>query len=250
MEDHDFLDCYRHSTSHVMAQAVKRLFPRAKLGIGPPIEDGFYYDFDLEETLTPEDFDPIEAEMDRIIREDHPFQRKEVSLPDARRLFRERGEDYKLELLDGLKDETISIYRSGEFIDLCRGPHLESTGRIKAFKLLSLAGAYWKGDEQRPMLQRLYATRFSRPEKTEAVSAEYRRSQKKRSPAAGTGDEAFQLPRRSSRLSILPSPGGCSLPDPAPILARGPPGSGISGDNDTVDPEGRFMASERSLGSL
>jgi len=160
MEDHDFLDCYRHSTSHVMAQAVKRLFPRAKLGIGPPIEDGFYYDFDLEETLTPELFERIEEEMGRIVGEDHPFEREELSLEEARELFRERGEDYKLELLDGLENETISIYRSGEFLDLCRGPHLERTGRIKAFKLLSLAGAYWKGDEQRPMLQRLYATAF------------------------------------------------------------------------------------------
>ncbi|MFH1038740.1 MAG: threonine--tRNA ligase [PVC group bacterium] len=160
MEDREFLDRYRHSAAHVMAQAVKRLFPDAKLGIGPPIEDGFYYDFDLARTLTPEDFDRIEEEMRRIIDTDHPFQRQELSFEEGKALLGRQGETYKLELLEGLKDETISIYRTGDFIDLCRGPTLEHPGEIKAFKLLSVAGAYWKGDEQRPMLQRIYATAF------------------------------------------------------------------------------------------
>lgn len=165
MEDQEYLDLYRHSTAHVMAHAVKGLFPEAKLGIGPPIEDGFYYDFDLPETLTPELFDRIEEEMNKIIASDYPFKREELSYDQAKALFAEMGESYKLELLEGLQNDTISIYRSGDFVDLCRGPHLESTGKIKAFKLLSVAGAYWKGDEQRPMLQRIYATAF--PDKKE-----------------------------------------------------------------------------------
>ena len=160
MDDREYLDRYRHSTAHVMAQAVKRLFPDVKLGIGPPIEDGFYYDFDLEEPITPELFSRIEEEMRKIIDGDYPFEREDLSYDQAGAIFKERGETYKLELLEGLKDETISIYRDDDFIDLCRGPHLESTGKIKAFKLLSVAGAYWKGDEQRPMLQRIYATAF------------------------------------------------------------------------------------------
>ena len=160
MVDQEYLELYRHSTAHVMAQAVKRIFPDAKLGIGPSIADGFYYDFDLSETLTPELFGRIEDEMEKIIASDYPFEREELSYDQAKALFAEVGESYKLELLEGLKNDTITIYRDGDFIDLCRGPHLESTGKIKAFKLLSVAGAYWKGDEQRPMLQRIYATAF------------------------------------------------------------------------------------------
>jgi threonyl-tRNA synthetase len=160
MEDQEYLELYRHSTAHVMAHAVKRLFPESALGIGPSISDGFYYDFDLPETLTPELFGRIEEEMANIIASDYPFEREELSYEQAKTLFAKSGESYKLELLEGLKDETISIYRDDDFIDLCRGPHLESTGKIKAFKLLSVAGAYWKGDEQRPMLQRIYGTAF------------------------------------------------------------------------------------------
>lgn len=163
MEEHDYLDRYRHSAAHVMAQAVKRLYPHTRLGIGPSIEDGFYYDFDLPETLTPEDFPRIEEEMKKIIAADHPFHREELSFEEGKKLLEEQGEIYKLELLEGLQNQVISIYRSDEFVDLCRGPHLERTGQLQAFKLLSLAGAYWKGDEQRPMLQRIYATAFPDP---------------------------------------------------------------------------------------
>jgi len=157
------LETYRHSAAHVMAHALKRIFPGARLGIGPAIEDGFYYDFDLPETLTPEILEKIEAEMRVLIAEDHPFRREELSRDEARRLLEKAGECYKLELLEGLPAGPISIYRSGDFFDLCRGPHLESTGKIKAFKLLSVAGAYWRGDEQRPMLQRIYGTAFLSP---------------------------------------------------------------------------------------
>ena len=158
--EEEYLDRCRHSAAHVMAHAVKRIFPRAKLGIGPPIEDGFYYDFDLEETLSPEILVRIEEEMQNIIDQDFPFKREEISGEEAQKFFKELDEGYKLELLSDLKGEAISTYRDGDFVDLCRGPHLESTGQIKSFKLLSVAGAYWKGDEQRPMLQRIYGTAF------------------------------------------------------------------------------------------
>lgn len=154
------LEVLRHSTAHVMAQAVKRLFPEARLAIGPPIENGFYYDFDLPRPLTPEDLEKIAAEMRRIINEDYAFSRQEMDREEAVRFFRDRGETYKVEILEELDDPRPSLYRQGEFIDLCRGPHIPSTGRIKAFALRSVAGAYWRGDSKRPMLQRIYGTAF------------------------------------------------------------------------------------------
>jgi len=152
---------FRHSASHVMAAAVKRLRPDAKLAIGPAIDTGFYYDFDVEQPFTRDDLDRFEQEMARIVREDDAFERIEVSKEEARRLFKDADEPYKLELLDDIADtEPVTLYRSGEFVDLCRGPHVPSTSYIKTFKLLSVAGAYWRGDERNPMLQRIYATAF------------------------------------------------------------------------------------------
>ena len=153
-------EAYRHTASHVMAQAVKRLHPGAKLAIGPAIEDGFYYDFALEHALNPGELADIEAEMARIVKENAPLKRREVARAEAIALFRERGEPYKVELLEGMEDDTVTVYEQGEFADLCRGPHLTSTGKLKAFKLLSVAGAYWRGDETREMLQRVYGTAF------------------------------------------------------------------------------------------
>lgn len=160
-EDEDGREVYRHSSAHVMAQAVKRLFPGTRLAIGPAIDKGFYYDFDPEQPFTPEDFDRIEQEMQSIISADYPIVRKEISREEALELFSGLGETYKVELIEGLAEgETISVYQQGEFIDLCAGPHLMSTGKIKAIKLMSLAGAYWRGDERNKMLQRIYATSF------------------------------------------------------------------------------------------
>jgi len=152
------LPTLRHSTSHVMAQAVKRLFPDVKVAIGPAIEDGFYYDFAKPEPFTPEDLAKIEAEMREIVRADLPFVRRELPRPEAIELFRDRGEPFKVEILEGIDADTVSLYRQGDFEDLCRGPHVPSTGHIKAFKLLSSSGAYWRGDERNPMLQRIYGT--------------------------------------------------------------------------------------------
>jgi threonyl-tRNA synthetase len=155
------LEILRHSTSHVMAQAVKRLFPDVKVAIGPAIENGFYYDFDKAEPFTQEDLGLIEEEMAKIIKEDLPIVREEIPREEAVAMFREAGEAYKAELIEDMpEDEVVSLYRQGEFVDLCRGPHLESTGKIKAFKLLSVAGAYWRGDEKNKMLQRIYGTAF------------------------------------------------------------------------------------------
>jgi len=155
------LEILRHSTSHVMAQAVKRLFPDVKVAIGPAIENGFYYDFDKAEPFTQEDLGLIEQEMAKIVKEDLPIVREEIPREEAVAMFREAGEAYKAELIEDMpEDEVVSLYRQGEFVDLCRGPHLESTGKIKAFKLLSVAGAYWRGDEKNKMLQRIYGTAF------------------------------------------------------------------------------------------
>ena len=153
-------DIYRHSASHVMAHALTRLFPDVKLAIGPPIENGFYYDIDLETTISTETLKDIKKEMKKIVREDLPFVREEISKEDAIRMFSEKENQYKVELLEDIDDNKVTVYRNGDFVDLCRGPHVESTGQIKAFKLLNVAGAYWRGDEKNKMLQRIYGTAF------------------------------------------------------------------------------------------
>ena len=148
----------RHSASHVMAEVVLSLFPDAKFGIGPVIDNGFYYDFDLPRSLTPDDLPVIESKMAEIIAQDLPFTNEEVAREEAKGIF--AAQPYKLELIDEIPEERMGIYRQGSFVDLCRGPHVSSTGEIKAFKLLSIAGAYWRGDEKRPMLQRIYGAAF------------------------------------------------------------------------------------------
>jgi threonyl-tRNA synthetase len=154
------LDILRHSTSHIMAMAVKEIFPDAKLAIGPSIEDGFYYDFDLPQPLKEEDLAVIEKRMAEIVKQNIPFERIELCKADAIALMEKAGEKYKVELLKEIPDEKVSFYKNGDFIDLCRGPHIESTGKAKAFKLLKIAGAYWRGSEKNAMLQRIYATAF------------------------------------------------------------------------------------------
>jgi len=154
------LEVFRHSASHLMASAIQKVRPDAKFAIGPAIEDGFYYDIEVEPPFTEEDLAAIEKEMGRLAQAKVRFERKEMGKQEAIDYFRERGQDYKVELLEDLEDGTITFYESGEFIDLCRGPHVPHTGAIKAFKLLSLAGAYWRGDSNRPMLQRIYGTAF------------------------------------------------------------------------------------------
>ena len=151
-------EIYRHSASHIMAHAVKDLFPEVKLAIGPAIEDGFYYDFDRETPFSAEDLEKIEKRMQEIIKKSSPFIRKAMSKADAAMFFKEKGEDYKTELINDIADEEVTLYDEDGFVDLCRGPHLARTGKVKAFKLLSVAGAYWRGDEKNKMLQRIYGT--------------------------------------------------------------------------------------------
>ncbi|MCY9175470.1 threonine--tRNA ligase [Bacillus inaquosorum] len=155
------LQIMRHSTAHLLAQAIKRIYKDVKFGVGPVIENGFYYDVEMEEAITPEDLPKIEKEMKKIVNANLPIVRKEVSREEAKARFAEIGDDLKLELLDAIPEgETVSIYEQGEFFDLCRGVHVPSTGKIKEFKLLSLAGAYWRGDSNNQMLQRVYGTAF------------------------------------------------------------------------------------------
>jgi len=152
---------YRHSSSHLMAQAVKRLWPDTKFAIGPAVDKGFYYDFDTDHTFTPEDFKAIEKEMQSIIKSNYPIVRMEMPKDEAIQFFADKNEDYKVELIEDLpEDAIISLYQQGEFVDLCAGPHVPSTGKLKAVKLMSLAGAYWRGSEKNKMLQRIYATSF------------------------------------------------------------------------------------------
>ncbi|MEI6185931.1 MAG: threonine--tRNA ligase [Dehalococcoidia bacterium] len=154
------LETMRHSASHIMAEAVRSLFPEAKFGIGPAIEDGFYYDFDLARPLGMDDLPAIEAGMREIIAANLPFTSEEIGLKEATKLF--AGQPYKIELINDLGEEKVTVYRQGNFTDLCRGPHVKTTGEVKAFKLISVAGAYWRGDEKRPMLQRIYGVAFTR----------------------------------------------------------------------------------------
>ena len=154
------MNTYWHSTAHIMAHAVKDLYPEAQFGVGPPIENGFYYDIDLDTRLTPEELERIEKRMQEIISADSPFVRQEHSKETAISIFKQRSDKYKLELLKDLDDNTPSTYTEGEFVDLCRGPHIPSTGKVKSFKLLTTAGAYWRGDEKNKMLQRIYGISF------------------------------------------------------------------------------------------
>ncbi len=163
LDSEDGLEIMRHSTSHVMAEAVKELFPGVKVTIGPAIEHGFYYDFDYERPFKEEDLPKIEEKMKEIIDADLPFERREMTSQEAIKLFQKEEESYKVEIIEDLGEERVSVYTQGSFTDLCRGPHLPSTGKIKAFRLTKVAGAYWRGDERKPMLSRVYGVAFAHP---------------------------------------------------------------------------------------
>jgi threonyl-tRNA synthetase len=196
----DGLEILRHSAAHLMAHAVKSLFSQdVQVTIGPAIENGFYYDFYSEKhTFTPEEFDVIEAKMTELATANLPIVREEMSRDSAIQLFRDMGETYKVQLIESLPNETVSLYRQGDFVDLCRGPHLPSTGHLKAFKLTSVAGAYWRGDEKDAMLQRIYATAFA--DRKELKSYLLKLEEAKARPSqAGKGARPFLLQRGSRR---------------------------------------------------
>ncbi|MFP4107529.1 MAG: threonine--tRNA ligase [Desulfonatronovibrio sp.] len=175
----DGLKVLRHSAAHIMAEAVKTIFPSAKVTIGPDIENGYYYDFDFERPFTPEDLEKIESVMSESVARSQPFERLVVSRDEARKIFLDMNERYKLEILEDLDEDKVSLYRHGDFIDLCRGPHLPHTGYLKAFKLTSVAGAYWRGDENRPMLQRIYGTAFASPKDLKKYLAQLEEAKKR-----------------------------------------------------------------------
>lgn len=198
---------YRHSFSHILAQAVLRLFPDAQLAIGPATDSGFYYDFDMSHSLCPEDLDRVSSEMQKIIKENAPFVRTELTLEQARKRFQDIKAQYKLELLDEIEKkltsgETVTIYENGDFVDLCRGPHMKSTGQVQCFKLLELAGAYWRGDEQNQMLQRVYGTAFQTKEALERHVWEIEEAKKR---------DHRKLGKELSLFSILPDEIGSGL---------------------------------------
>lgn len=157
----DAPEVFRHSLAHIMAEAIRQLFPDAQFGIGPTIENGFYYDFLLPRALTTEDLETVEKKMKEVISSKAPFERREVSKDEALKMFAEMNQPFKIELIEELEDEVITVFTQGNFVDLCRGPHVANSGVVKHFKLLSVAGAYWRGDEKRPMLQRIYGTAFA-----------------------------------------------------------------------------------------
>jgi threonyl-tRNA synthetase len=183
----------RHSAAHVMAEAIQEMFPGAKFAIGPAIEDGFYYDFELPRTLTPEDLPEIEQRMARIVAGKYPFVRERWPREKALEYFRDKGQVYKVELIENLPDEEVGIYQQHNFLDLCRGPHVENTGQIGPFKLMKIAGAYWRGDEHRPMLQRLYGTAWFTQEELDAYLWRLEEAQKRDHRKLGKELELFHF---------------------------------------------------------
>lgn len=194
-DDEEGKDVFWHTATHIMAQAIRRLFPAAKLAVGPATENGFFYDIDLDESFTPEDLQRIEAEAKKIVKEALPIRRMTVGADEARAIMRERNEDYKIELINELETEgkTISLYEQGEFIDLCYGPHLTNTKSVKAFKIMSVAGAYWKGDQSNKQLQRVYGTAYPKKKDLDAYLTLLEEAQKRDHRKIGKEMELFAL---------------------------------------------------------
>ncbi len=202
------LQILRHSTAHVMAEAVRDLFPGVKVTIGPAIEDGFYYDFDYERAFEADDLPAIEKRMAKIIKDDVPFARSEISRDDALEYFKSQAEPYKVELIEELADETVSLYKQGSFTDLCRGPHLPSTGQIKAFHLTSVAGAYWRGDERNAMLSRIYGVAFADQESLDAYLKNLEEAKKRDHRRLGRELDLFTIHEDLGSGLILWNPKG------------------------------------------
>jgi threonyl-tRNA synthetase len=205
------LEKLRHSASHIMADAVKELYPGVKLGIGPAIEDGFYYDFDREEPFVPEDLAKIEKKMRQIASKDEKFTREMMKKKEALKLFEKMGEKYKAELIKELEVEEVSVYKHGNFVDLCKGPHVESTGQIKNFKLLSIAGAYWRGNENNPMLQRIYGTAFDTKKELDGYLKFVQESKKRDHRKLGRTLHLFTMQNNIGAGLVLYYPKGAML---------------------------------------
>jgi threonyl-tRNA synthetase len=200
------LEIMRHSASHVMAEAVLSMFPDAKFAIGPAIEDGFYYDFDLPRSLTPDDLPVIERKMSEIVRADLPFKHREIPKKEAQKLF--ALQPYKLELIEEITDDKVGVYEQGNFIDLCHGPHIKSTGEIKAFKLISIAGAYWRGDEHNAMLQRIYGVAFATQKELDDYLTRLEEAKKRDHRKLGKELDLFLIPEEIGGGLVIYTPKG------------------------------------------
>lgn len=210
-EHYSPLERLRHSAAHVMADAVQALFPGTKLAIGPAIDTGFYYDMDVSRPITVEDLEKIEAKMAEIVKRDEPFRREEVSKSEAIEIFKKRGEIYKLEIIEALPGDSVTLYKHGDFVDLCRGPHVESTGKIAAFKLLSVAGAYWRGDEKNKMLQRIYGTAFADQAQLEAYLTQLREAEARDHRKLGKELDLFSMMEEEGPGMVLWHPKGARI---------------------------------------
>jgi threonyl-tRNA synthetase len=205
-KDAEGLDIIRHSTAHLMAYAVQELFPGAQVTIGPTIEDGFYYDFAYERPFTPEDLSAIEAKMTELVKRDIPVERFELSRDDAVKYFLDLGEKYKAEIIQSIPaDEVLSLYREGDFTDLCRGPHVPSTGKLKVFKLMKVAGAYWRGDSNNEMLQRIYGTAWAERRIERLPLQRIEEAEKRDHRKLGQAIGFVPLARRSAGYGVLAS---------------------------------------------
>ncbi|MDP2105490.1 MAG: threonine--tRNA ligase, partial [Desulfobulbaceae bacterium] len=212
VESTEGLDVLRHSAAHIMAQAVLDLYGhKVQVTIGPSVEDGFYYDFDKKEPFSTDDFEKIEVQMQSIVDADRPFVRTEVSKAEALAFFQEKGQKYKLEIIQELDAERVSLYQQGDFVDLCRGPHLPSTGWLKAFTLIKVAGAYWRGDEKNAMLQRLYGTAFADPKALKLFLYNLEEAKKRDHRKLGKELELFTISDQVGPGLILWQPKGAQL---------------------------------------
>ena len=208
----DFLSRMRHTTAHVLAQAVREVFPDAKMGIGPVIENGFYYDFDLPRSLTPDDLGDLETRMARIVKENLPLTRFVLPRAEARDFVAQMNQDYKVALIDDLPEgEEISFYQQGDFVDLCRGPHIAATGRIGAFKLMNIAGAYWRGSEKNPMLQRIYGTAWQKKSQLDAHLERLEEAKKRDHRVIGKNLKLFHIDEAVGQGLILWTPNGAVI---------------------------------------
>jgi len=207
------LEILRHSASHIMAQAVKRLFPKATLGIGPAIKNGFYYDFGIDGTVLSQNLDRVQKEMRKIIKEDLPIEKEVLTKEKATKVFRQREEPYKVQLLEEIEDETVTVYRQGEFVDLCRGPHLESTGKLRFFRLTSVAGAYWRGKEGNPMLTRIYGTSFYTEKELEDYLGKIEEAKRRDHRKLGRELDLFSISSELGAGLVIYHPKGALLRD-------------------------------------
>jgi len=210
-ESEQGLEVLRHSTSHIMAQAVQSLYPGTKVSIGPSIRDGFYYDFDQDQRFSPEDFPKIERKMQEIVDQDLPIVRRTLPREEAIQYFKKRKEPYKVELIEDLPDSHVTLYQQGDFVDLCRGPHVSSTGKIRAFKLTSVAGAYWRGDERNKMLQRIYGTAFPSAEILEKYLARLEEARRRDHRKLGRELDLFSISDEAGAGLVIYHPKGAVL---------------------------------------